>query len=358
MGFLDSLKGLFGGAAKAATDAANAIQQQGQPQQPAPQQAQPAQRAVAAAPPPQAAEEHEEEESSSDDGEGRDYALEAKDDQAGFNLLNDLPGYYTGEFRIEQAWEDEAQRAQLFAEYKIRNVQHYYQVKATVERFIQSPQAKAKYGDVGDIMHVKMKATQDYMMKGMQAQMGAGGKLAGEVEPVEGVSLEQWAEQQVRVASGATLDDVCKALGCDKAKWDRVSAEWNARMSRDTTATIAMAYGNAFTKALAKPGVGNSPYAAAAQNPGKGDPPISLERYVEIMEAQNALTAQGQDAQAVLKKLGLTVMDWSNLGAWFSAYINDNAMRNNSALLNEYNRLTEKYKAKYATAKSDADISF
>ena len=76
------------------------------------------------------------------------------------------------------------------------------------------------------------------------------------------------------------------------------------------------------------------------------------------MEAQSALTAQGQDAQAVLKKLGITVMDWSNLGSWFSAYINDNALRNNNAVLNEFNRLQAKYKAKYATVKSDADINF
>ncbi len=351
MGFLDSLKSMFGGAAKAAQDAANAVQQQGQPQPP-PQQPQQAH----AAPPPAEEEEQHEEESSDDDR--RDYAMEAKDDAAGFDLLGDLPGYYTAEFRIEQAWEDEAQRAQLFAEYKIRNVQHFRQVKATVDRFIQSPQAQAKYGDVNDIMHVKMKATQDYMMAGMNAQMGAGGKLAGEVEPVEGISLEQWAEQQVKMASGGSMDDIIKSLGIDKAKWDRVSAEWNARMSRDTTATIAMAYGNAFTKAQAKPGVGNSPYAAAAQNPGKGAMPMPFERYVEIMEAQSALTAQGQDAQAVLKKLGITIMDWSNLGAWFSAYISENAMRNDGAVHKEFTRLQEKYKAKYASVKSDADISF
>ena len=344
MGLFDSIKKSLGGAAKAAQDA---VQQQVQPQQ-QPQQPQQQYAQQPAAPPPQEEPEHE----------GRDYDLEEQDDFARFDPMNDLPGWYTAEFRIEQAWEDEPQKAQLFGEYGVRNEQHYRQVKATIERFIQTPQAQAKWGDINDIMHVKMKATQDWMMKGMQAQMGAGGKLAGEVEPVEGVSLEQWAEQQVRIASGGTLDDVCKALGCDKAKWDRVSAEWNARMSRDTTATIAMAYGNAFTKAQSKPGVGNSPYAAAAQNPGKGDMPMPFERYVEIMEAQNALTAQGQDAQAVLKKLGITVMDWSNLGAWFSAYINDNALRNDNAVLNEFNRLQAKYKAKYATVKSDADINF
>jgi hypothetical protein len=348
MGFLDSLKNLFGGAAKAAQDAANAVQQQGQPP---PQQAAPSPQAAAPA------EAHEEAHEESN-GDRRNYDMEAKDDAAGFDLLNDLPGYYTAEFRIERAWENEGERAQIFAEYGIRDAQHFRQVKATVDRFIQTPQAQAKYGDVNDIMHVKMKATQDYMMKGMQAQMAPGGKLAGEVEPVEGISLEAWAEQQVRVISGATIDEVCVGLGCDKAKWDRVSAEWNARMSRDTTATIAMAYGNAFTKAQAKPGVGGSKFGAAAQNPGKGELPITLEKYVEIMEAQSALTAQGQDAQAVLKKLGYTVLDWSNLGAWFSAYINDNALRNDSAIIKEYNRLTEKYKAKYATVKSDADISF
>ena len=351
MGFFDKVKNAIGGAAKQAQDA---VQQQVNPQQQ--QQQQQYAQQQAAPPPPQ--EHHEEPAADDDDGERRDYDLEAKDDQAGFNLMGDLPGWYVAEFRIEQAWEDEAQRAQLFAEYGVRNVQHYRQVKATVDRFIQSPQAQAKYGDINDIMHVKMKATQDYMMAGMQAQTQAGGKLAGEVEPVEGISLEVWAEQMVRSINGATPDDICKGLGIDKAKWDRVSAEWNARMSRDTTATIATAYGNAFTKAQAKPGVGNSPYAAAAQNPGKGDMPMPMERYVEIMEAQNALTLQGQDPQAVLKKLGITVLDWSNLGAWFSAYINENALRNDGAVHKEYTRLSELYKAKYASVKSDADISF
>jgi len=347
MGFLNSLKGIVGSAAKAAQDA---VQQ--------PQRAEPPAEERDESPAEEQDEEESRDEEEESDGDRRDYDLEAQDDAARFDLLGDLPGYYVAEFRIEQAWEVEADRARLFAEYGIRNVQHYYQVKETVKRFVQSPQAQAKYGDINDILHVQMKATQDYMMKGIQAQTAPGGKLAGEVEPVEGISLEQWAEQQVRAASGATVDDLCKSLGIDKAKWERVSAEWNARMSRDTTMAIAVAYGNAFTKAQSKPGVGGSKYAAAAQNPGKGPLPMPLEQYVEILEAQNALTAQGQDPQAVLKKLGLNVMDWSNLGVWFSTYISENAMRNDAALHKEFTRLSEKYKAKFASAKSDADINF
>lgn len=337
MGFLDMLKGLFGGGASPSAE----------PQAPG---APPPQQQAAAESPAE-----EEEESSDDDGERRDYELEAIDNAARFDLQNDLPAYYTAEFRIEQAWEDESGRAALFTEYGITSVQHYRQVKATVDRYIQSPAAQAKYGGVGEIMHVKMKATQDYMMKGMAANAAA----SGELEPVEGVSLDAWALAQVKAISGGTIEDICSSLGVDKAKWDRVSAEWNARMSRDTTASIATAYGNAFTKAQASPAVaGASKYGAAAQNPGKGEMPMTLDQYVEITEAQSATALQGGDASALLKKFGLTVLDWSNLGAWFSAYISENAMKNNSAVLNEYNALQAKYKAKYATAKADADIAF
>src|SRR5262245_23677538 len=338
MGFFDAIKSALGG--KAAQVVAQAV-----PNRPA----QPAN------PTPEPVEAQAPEESSDDDGDGfrRDYDLEAKDDSARFDLRGDLGAYYVAEFRIEQAWEDVDKRRELFAEYGIRNEQHFYQVKATVDRYIQSPHAQQKYGGIGEIMHVKMKATQNYMMGGMQQKLA--GELKGEVEPVEGISLDQWAGAQVKIVSGGKLEDVLRGLGIDQAKWDRVSAEWNARMSRDTTATIATAYGNAFTKASSSSG---GQFSAAAQRPGQGDMPMSLEKYVEIMEAQSAGSAQGKDASQILQSFGLSVLDWSNVGAWFSAYINDNALKNNAKVLNEYNALSEKYKAKYATASADGDLKF
>jgi hypothetical protein len=339
MGFFDAIKSMFGGKAAAVVgDAVKARANEPQAKSSTPP--------VEAAPP---------EESSSDDDDGfrRDYALEAKDDSASFDIQRDLAPYYVAEFRIEQAWEDDATRDTLFAEYGIRNKQHYYQVKATVGRYIESPQALQKYGGVGEIMHVKMKATQEYMMGGMQKKLG--NELKGEIEPVEGISLEQWADCQVKIVSGGSLDDILRGLGIDKAKWDRVSAEWNARMSRDTTATIATAYGNAFTKASSSSG---GQFSEAAQRPGQGAMPMSLEKYVEIMEAQSAAATQGGDAGQVLKSFGLSILDWSNVGSWFSAYINDNALKNNAKVLNEYNALSTKYKAKYATASADSDLKF
>ena len=337
MGFFDAIKSALGG--KAAEVVGQAIPSR--PAQPANVAPEPA--------------EAQAEESSDDDGDGfrRDYALEAKDDAVRFDLRGDLGGYYVAEFRLEQAWEDVATRRQLFAEYGIRDEPHFYQVKATVDRYIQSPEAQQKYGGMGEIMHVKMKATQNYMMGGMQQKLA--GELKGEVEPVEGISLDQWANSMVKIVSGGKLDDILRGLGIDQAKWDRVSAEWNARMSRDTTATIATAYGNAFTKASSSSG---GQFSEAAQRPGQGAIPMSLEKYVEIMEAQNAGSLQGKDASQILQSFGLSILDWSNLGTWFSAYINDNALKNDSKIFNEYNALSAKYKAKYATASADGDLKF
>src|SRR5690242_17015241 len=112
MGLFDSVKKAIGGAAKVAQDT---VQQQVQPQQaqqPQQQQQHYAQQPQQAAPAPSAAPQ------------GRNYAQEEQDDAASFDLLGDLPGWYTAEFRIEQAWEDEGTKAQLFGEYSIRDEQH------------------------------------------------------------------------------------------------------------------------------------------------------------------------------------------------------------------------------------------
>ncbi len=339
MGFLDAIK-------KSVQGVVGQVQQQVQPQAPPPV------HHHAAPPAPEPEVEQEEEEVLEPGDFKRDYALEERDDSAKFDLQNNLGGYYVAEFRIEQAWDDLPQRHALLQEYGIRNEQHYHQVKATVGRYIESPAAQQKYGGIGEIMHVKMKATQDYMMGGMQNKLQ--GELKGEIEPVEGISLDQWATAMVKVANGKPIAGILATLGVDQAKWDRVSAEWNARMSRDTTATIATAYGKAFTNSSAN----DSKFGAAAQNPGQGPLPVPLEQYIEMMEAQSAASQQGRDASQVLQGFGLTVIDWSNLGSWFSAYFNENALKNNGALHAQWNALQEKYAAKYKAGPADSDIQF
>lgn len=293
----------------------------------------------------------------------RNYAMEAVDDYQTFDLANDLGRWYQAEHQIEMAWEDKGERMAKLREFGIRDEPHFYQLRATVERYIQSPHAAQRWGDIGTIMQLKMNATME--LHHQQMQQRAQGELSGDLAPFEGVSLEQWAGAQARVASGQPLPPILAELGIDQPKWDRVSAEWNDRMSRDTTCTIATAYGQAFSGA-AQGQFGGAAAAGAAVMGGPGsaspgteaDAPIPLERYIEIMVAQDLCCQRGEDAQVVLGRFGINPLSWSNVGAWWSQYMARNMMVDNGELKHRYDQIEAHYRAQYAGPSADGDLSF
>jgi len=206
-----------------------------------------------------------------------------------------------------------------------------------------------------------MQAAIDSRTRSVKQQMSArlGGELKGELAPVEGASLEQWAFVMAKVAGGQDITALLAKAGWDRPKWDRVSAEWNARMSRDTTASIATAYGQAFAAS------GDGPFASAGKAAASsmldaskssvaGKDPISFEKWIEITEAQSAGARQGLDAASILQSYGLTPAQWGTIGGWWSQKFNANAMK----LIADYNRLSAKYQAKFAAGFSADSIEF
>jgi len=173
--------------------------------------------------------------------------------------------------------------------------------------------------------------------KGMSS---AGGAL----EPVEGVSVEQWAGIQAALAGGQALGTLLGQVGIDQARWERVSAEWMQRMQTDTTCTISVVYSNAF----AGGGQFGAQGAHAASQGVGGDlssEPIAFERYVEIMEAQGAAADRGEDASACLASFGISAMDWSNIGMFWSKKIQQEATKYHVL----YSQYSAKYSAQYGT---------
>lgn len=242
---------------------------------------------------------------------------------------------------------EEGDADEVLSEYGFLDEEHFEYV---------ADRALPGYREVGD-----MQALLDEQAKAqkqvMQDRMA--GELAGELEPVEGVTMEQWAAGQASLSQGGTLDAILSGLGIDQPAWDRVSAEWNDRMSRDSTATIATVYGQAFS------GAGAGQFAAAGQASSAslldasrtsvdGQEPFSFERWIEITEAQNAGTAQGRDPAEVLAGFGLTAADWGVASGWWSQKFAAEAV----ARLDEFNRLSEEYRAKYAAGDADADVEF
>lgn len=169
------------------------------------------------------------------------------------------------------------------------------------------------------------------------------------LDPVEGITLEQWAGVNAKIVAGTVTDEAIKAIGIDAPKWDRVNNEWLTRMRNDTTFTISKIYGAAFTAA---------PAPAATTS---GAAPVSpesypFEKWIEAMVAQDVLGKQGRDAQDVLKDFGLTVGEYSNV----SAYWNGKMMTDFSYAM-KMQTLMNEYKAKYesmAPGDTHKDLEF
>ena len=177
---------------------------------------------------------------------------------------------------------------------------------------------------------------------GAMTGRGAGG---GGLDPVEGVTLEQWAHMQAALASGGNIDQLIAQARMDRPKWDRVSAEWMARMSTDTTHTISTAYGNAFAGASQGQYGAQAARAAAVGVGGDvGAEPISFERFVEVQEAMGAAARRGQDANAALAHFGLSAVDWSNAGMFWSKRMQQDAMKYHEL----FTKYSDYYRAKYA----------
>ena len=208
-----------------------------------------------------------------------------------------------------------------------------------------------------EMMDAKLDEAQQQMKAQMEEQIAAR-EASGELDPFEGVSLEQWAASQAALTQGSTAEAECNKLGIDLPAWDRVSAEWNARMARDSTATIATVYGNAF--AGAGQGQFGASSAALAGNHLAGgaapasDEPFPMEKWIEVQEAMSAASAQGKDPQAVLAEFGMNAGEWGPASGWWAMKF----ATESHVLMGDYTRLTDKYREKYAVADADDDIDF
>ena len=167
------------------------------------------------------------------------------------------------------------------------------------------------------------------------------------LDPVEGVSVEQWAEVNAKLASGTAAEEAIKDYGMDMPKWDRVNNEWTTRMSNDTSFVISQKYAAAFN-------------STATGNLGSGAgidaQSIPFEKFVESMVAQDVLGKQGRDAQDVLKDFGMTVADYSNVSSYWTG-----KMMSDFSLAAQMATLDAQFRQKYEAMKGDGshgDIEF
>lgn len=235
----------------------------------------------------------------------------------------------------------------LYDKYGFRDQEHFDYFK----RYVGRAKDRA-WGEHDKLLQQTWKALDERFEKNKEA-------LADELSPFKGVSLEDWAGANAQLSQAKPIAHILKVLGIDQPAWDEVNAEWMARMSRDTTATVATVYGQAFTGA----GVGKFGAAAKAVSAsmkaghGKdvaGDEPVSFEDWIKIQAHMNAAVAQGIDPNALLKQYELTAADWGAAGGYWAMKMNSNPAK----YMSEYSAFSAKYANAFTGAKAGADIDF
>ncbi|MBL8954089.1 MAG: hypothetical protein JNK82_25155, partial [Myxococcaceae bacterium] len=213
----------------------------------------------------------------------------------------------------------------------------------------------------------RAQAAVDVAMEFQKEQMkkAAAGK-PGLMDPVDGISLEVYATVQVRRSKLTSADGFPKLLaeyGMDEARWAKVDGVFMGRMSDPSdpmaTAAFATEYGKFYSQASsgqfaagAKAGAAAGGLDGSHKDIKSAKEPVSFERYVEIMTAQECWAVAGKDVNAMLKKVfNMDASDWSNLGAfWSPKMVADISM---AMKLPEYQA---KYRPRYQQANADDDL--
>lgn len=341
MGLLDKLKSIFGGAK---ASAAQAMGGGGQPPAPA------GDHGHAGHDHDGGPDDDEAAAGSSDDDEAFDVA--------GFDAANDEDAFFNAVRHMESEGQfggTDASRAEIMGRYGIRDRSHWQTVKASVYA-----QLARKHGSFEEVsqreVNWRLGQTQQHL-QGQTAKAAASGELA----PVEGITLDAWAAMNAAIVGGASTVDLLKGQGVDQGRWERASAEWNARMARDTTFAITTVYGNAF-QAASKGKYGDYAREANAARQANRElamePPMTVEQYWELLYEQDYGAKQGKDPIAVLKGAGLSVVDWTDLSSFMGYYMNRTVSRNWSQFEAIQKRVQAKFEARYPGVKTDVDIAF
>ncbi len=219
---------------------------------------------------------------------------------------------------------------------------------------VKLKKSESKAYDAADDLLKEQKAKLDAQMDAHIEAAEAGGLL----DPISGIDMETWAAANAKIAGGMDLEEVLKVVGTEKPIWDEVSAEWTARMSQDTTFAISKVYGDAFMnsnigKFASEETNQDSAPSSSNNNGGLNAVLEDFELYIKIMCHQNMGAAQGKDAASILQEYGLTVTDWSSVGAHWSS-----KMATDTRMALQMGELMEKYNAEFASAKAGDDIDF
>lgn len=174
----------------------------------------------------------------------------------------------------------------------------------------------------------------------------AAAEASGEMEPIHGITMEDWAAANAKMVQGVSMDELLEVLAVEQPQWDEANAEWNARMTRDFT--ISKKYADIFNN----PDVGK--FAGVGPKKATEGEPLTFEDYMRIQVHMEKGIEQGVDAQAILKEHGTTLSEWTTIQSYWSQQL----VLDVAKYAAEGDRLRERFQKDYAGGGMADDIEF
>ena len=140
------------------------------------------------------------------------------------------------------------------------------------------------------------------------------------LQPIHGISLQDYAAAASKMTNGMSAEEVCKRLGVDMPVWDEVNQLWVKRMQQDQTMAVMSLYGQYFGSANTHP-----KFSDSKNSSNKGEDYLTKIQndeafYYELNGARQAAYEAGLDgAQWIQDNYGISLGDFQSVAMkWMS----------------------------------------
>lgn len=184
------------------------------------------------------------------------------------------------------------------------------------------------------------------------------------LEPIHGVTLQDYAAISYYVASGSDFDAMVKQLGIDYAVYQEANTLWAKRMEEDTTMTVVTLFGQYYGTADQHPKL----QAVAVELSPKGKETIEKMKsdrffYEELCGARTAAFEYGLDgSQWIMDNYGVSLGEFQKVSTYHMEQDQKHILIEEQKKYIDYlDKMTEKYKKIFAEQQGGNvadDISF
>ena len=140
------------------------------------------------------------------------------------------------------------------------------------------------------------------------------------LQPIHGISLQDYAAAASKMTNGMSAEEVCKRLGIDMPVWDEANQLWVKRMQQDQTMAVMSLYGQYFGSANTHP-----KFSDSKNSSNKGEDYLTEIQndeafYYELNGARQAAYEAGLDgAQWIQDNYGISLGDFQSVAMkWMS----------------------------------------